>query len=217
QWVTEAKRQVAGRLRIDSPAGPSEVLVVADATADPAWVAIEMVTQAEHDPEAAVAAVTWDPEVLARIRSELELQVGATPRREIVEAALALRGALLLARDRNEALEFSEAYAAEHLALYTDDPRADLDTQTTAGTVFLGGSSSVAFGDYLSGANHVLPTSGRSRSFSGLSSLEFLRFYTWQEISPAGAAAMSEDVQRLAEAEGLPAHAGAARARAGRP
>ena len=213
QWVTEAKRQVAGDLRIDSPAGPSEVLVVADSTADPSRVAAELIAQAEHDPEAAVAVVSWQPEVLETIRAELEKQINRTPRREIVEVALASRGACLLARDRKEALGFAEDYAAEHLALFTDDPQGDMESQTTAGTVFLGDSSSVAFGDYLTGANHVLPTSGRSRSFSGLSALDFLRFYTWQEATPEGAAAMVDDVQRLANSEGLPAHAEAARAR----
>jgi histidinol dehydrogenase len=213
QWVTEAKRQVAGELRIDSPAGPSEVLVVASPDADPARVAGELIAQAEHDPEAAVAAVSWDADLLGRIRIELASQVTGSPRKEIIEEALGECGALLLAEDRDEALAFAEAYAAEHLVLFTADPREDLETQTTAGTVFLGEPSSVAFGDYLTGANHVLPTSGRSRSFSGLSVLEFLRFYTWQELSEDGAAAMSEAVGRLADAEGLPGHAAAARAR----
>jgi histidinol dehydrogenase len=213
QWVTEAKRQVAGELRIDSPAGPSEVLVVAHPGADPERVAGELVAQAEHDPEAAVAAVTWDARLLARVRNALEAQVADSPRRGILEAALADRGALLLARDRTEALDFAEAYAAEHLALFTEDPRGDLDTQTTAGTVFLGEPSTVAFGDYLTGANHVLPTSGRSRSFSGLSVLEFLRFYTWQEVTPDAAATLSGAVGRMADAEGLPGHAAAARNR----
>lgn len=213
QWVTEAKRQVAGELRIDSPAGPSEVLVVAGPDADPVRVAQELVAQAEHDPEAAVAAVTWDPDALAAIDAALAREVATTPRREIVETALASRGALLLATDRAEALAFAEEYAAEHLVLFTDDPRRDLGTQTTAGTVFLGEPSSVAFGDYMTGANHVLPTAGRSRSFSGLSVFHFLRFYTWQELSPEAAAAMAEGTGLLAEAEGLPAHAVAARAR----
>ena len=213
QWVTEAKRQVAGELRIDSPAGPSEVLVVAGPGADPVRVAQELVAQAEHAPEAAVAAVSWDPDTLAGIRAALAREVETTPRREIVETALASRSALLLATDRAEALAFAEEYAAEHLALFTDDPRRDLGTQTTAGTVFLGEASSVAFGDYMTGANHVLPTAGRSRSFSGLSVLHFLRFYTWQELSVEAAAAMAEGTGLLAEAEGLPAHAVAARAR----
>jgi histidinol dehydrogenase len=211
QWVTEAKRQVAGELRIDSPAGPSEVLVVAGPSADPERVAQELLAQAEHDPEAAVAAVTWDPALLERIRTATARQLVDAPRREVAAEAFALRGAFLLTKDHAEALAFAEAYAAEHLSLMTDDPRADLETQTTAGTVFLGEAASVAFGDYMTGANHVLPTSGRSRSFSGLSVLEFLRFFTWQELSPAAASALEEGTARLATAEGLPAHAAAAR------
>ncbi len=217
RWVTEAKRQVAGDLRIDAPAGPSEVLVVAGPEADPTLVAAELLAQAEHDPEAAVAAVTWSEPLLPRIRASLEALLEEAPRREIAAEALAARGGLLLARDRAEALAFAEAYAAEHLAIYTDDPRGDLATQTTAGTVFLGEPSTVAFGDYATGANHVLPTSGRSAAFSGLGVLEFLRFHTWQELTPAAAAALAEDVGLLADAEGLPAHALAARMRGGSP
>lgn len=216
RWVNEAKRQIAGELRIDSPAGPSELLVVADASADSVRVALELVAQAEHDPDAAVALVTWSPELLDSARAELARQVAASPRAEIVRAALAANGGLLLARDRREALSFAEAYAAEHLALFTEDPRGDLDSQTTAGTVFLGDTTSVALGDYLTGANHVLPTSGTARSFSGLSTLNFLRFFTWQEATAAGAARMAEAVGVLADAEGLPGHAAAARARATR-
>ena len=214
RWVTEAKRQVAGELRIDSPAGPSEVLVVADATADPTRIALELIAQAEHDPDAAVGLVSWSSKLVDGVRAELGRRAARAPRGDIVEAAFASRGALLLARDRREALRFAEEYAAEHLALYTDDPRRDMETQSTAGTIFLGDAASVAFGDYITGANHVLPTSGRARSFAGLSTLDFLRFFTWQEISPAGAAAMAKDVERLAKAERLPAHAAAARARA---
>lgn len=213
QWVTEAKRQVAGELRIDSPAGPSEVLVVAGPGASAQAVALELLAQAEHDPEAAVAAVTWDATLLTRIRAELESLLAEAPRREIASEALASRGGLLLARDRDEALAFAEAYAAEHLALFTPDAEGDLATQTTAGTVFVGEAASVAFGDYATGANHVLPTSGRSRAFSSLSVLDFLRFYTWQSLSAEGAAGLAHDVGLLADAEGLPAHAAAARLR----
>ena len=212
-WVREAKRQVAGDLRIDAPAGPSEVVVVADDSAEPARVAAELIAQAEHDPEASVAVIAWQPEVLEAVRSELGLQIEDAPRRAIIEAVLASRGACLLAASREEALGFAQRYAAEHLALYTDDPRGDLESQTRAGTVFLGDCSSVAFGDYLTGANHVLPTAGLAGSFSGLSVLEFLRFYTWQDLTPDGAASMASDVRRLALSEGLPAHAAAATAR----
>ena len=110
-------------------------------------------------------------------------------------------------------LDFARAYGAEHLSLCTRDPKADLDAIPTAGTVFLGPDSTVAFGDYMTGANHVLPTAGTSRSFSGLSTLNFLRSYTWQEISPEAAGSLSEPVAVLADSEGLPGHAAAARMR----
>lgn len=216
RYVTEAKRQLAGEVVIDSPAGPSEVLVVADETADPRLCALELVCQAEHDPEAAVALVTTSSEMLRSVRQALEELLENTPRREIVEAALGGQGALLLARNHTEALAFARSYAAEHLALFTSDPRSDMGKVPTAGTVFLGEAAAVTYGDYITGANHVLPTGGMARSFSSLSTLHFLRMYTWQAITPEAAAAMSPSVERMAEAEGLFAHAEAARARRGR-
>ncbi|MFO8173159.1 MAG: histidinol dehydrogenase [Longimicrobiales bacterium] len=213
RWVTEGKRQVAGEVIIDSPAGPSEVLVVADEGADARLCALELICQAEHDPDAAVALVTTSRALMGAVRNSLEAETARTPRREIVESALAARGALLLAGDRDEALVFAREYAAEHLALFTDRPREDLDRVSTAGTVFLGESAAVAYGDYLTGANHVLPTGGLARSFSSLSTLHFLRMFTWQEISPEAASEMADAVERMAEAEGLPGHAEAVRAR----
>lgn len=213
RYVTEAKRQVAGEVIIDSPAGPSEVLVVADAGADPSLCALELVCQAEHDPDAAVAFVTDSPPLFERVHAALAEAAARTPRREIVETALLRNGALLLAEDWDGALGFAREYAPEHLALYSRDPRSDLEKIPTSGTAFLGQAAAVAFGDYLTGANHVLPTGGLARSFSSLSTLHFLRMYTWQEISPEAAAAMSPAVERMAEAEGLPAHAEAVRAR----
>lgn len=214
RWVTEGKRQVAGQVRTDGPAGPSEVLVVAQGERSAEALAGELVAQAEHDPEAAVALVTPDRDLLARTRTALERQVEASPRREIVEEALAFRGALLGAPDLPAALDFAEAYAPEHLLLATDDPHRDLEWVTTAGTVFVGEATSVAFGDYLTGANHVLPTGGRARAFSGLGTHDFLRSYTWQEADPTSAASLSADTAVLAETEGLPGHAAAARMRA---
>jgi histidinol dehydrogenase len=214
RWVLEAKRQVAGEVIIDSPAGPSEVLVVADeACADPGWLAAELICQAEHDPDAAVAFATTSPALLAQVRDALQQAVPETPRREVVETALSTMGALLLAADHDELIDFTERYAAEHLQLCTRDAHTDLARLTTAGTVFIGAPSSVAFGDYMTGANHVLPTAGTARSFSGLSTLNFLRSYTWQELTPEGAASLAEPVGTLADAEGLPAHAAAARLR----
>jgi histidinol dehydrogenase len=217
RYVTEAKRQVAGDVVIDSPAGPSEVLVLADEGSSPRLCALELVCQAEHDPDAAVALVTTSRELLTRVRSSLRTEVARAPRRRIVEEALARQGALLLADTREEALAFARDYAAEHLALFTANPHADLDAVPTAGTVFLGEAAAVAYGDYITGANHVLPTGGLARSFSSLSTLHYLRMFTWQEITPDGAAAMSAAVERMAEAEGLPGHAEAVRARRTNP
>jgi histidinol dehydrogenase len=204
---------VAGDVLIDSPAGPSEVLVVADETADPRLCALELICQAEHDPDAAVALVTDSARLLGEVRASLAREVPRASRRQVVEEALAGQGALLLAASREDALEFARDYAAEHLALYTTDPRADMERTETAGTVFLGQAAAVAFGDYITGANHVLPTGGMARSFSSLSTLHYLRMYTWQEITPEAAGVMSEAVERMAESEGLPGHAAAARAR----
>lgn len=218
RWVLEAKRQVAGEVIIDSPAGPSEVLVVADeGCAPPRWLAAELVAQAEHDPDAAVAFVTTSPSLLEAVRRELAAQVARAPRADVVREALATCGALLLARNHDEMLAFTEAYAAEHLSLCTRDPHADRRRIRTAGTVFLGGPSSVAYGDYMTGANHVLPTAGTARSFSGLGVLDFLRSYTWQELTPEAAADMAGPVAALAEAEGLPGHAAAVRLRGALP
>lgn len=214
RWVLEAKRQVAGQVVIDSPAGPSEVLVLAEeGGAAPELLASELVAQAEHDPDAAVVFVTTSQGQLDEVRRALEEQVASSPRRDVVETALSVQGALLLAESRASMLDFARAYGAEHLSLCTRDPKADLDAIPTAGTVFLGPDSTVAFGDYMTGANHVLPTAGTSRSFSGLSTLNFLRSYTWQEISPEAAGSLSEPVAVLADSEGLPGHAAAARMR----
>ena len=129
----------------------------------------------------------------------------------MVRTALAARGALLLASDADEALALAREWAPEHLSLLTARPHADLERVPTAGTAFLGGSASVAHGDYLTGANHVLPTEGTARSYAGLSTLDFMRSYTWQQIEPDAAARLAEAVEALATAEGLPAHGAAAR------
>lgn len=232
RWVTEAKRQVAGRLIIDSPAGPSEVLVLADGTAEPSLVAREILAQAEHDPDAACVVVvapdagsggpSADAEASARaqaladaVRDAVAAQLAEAPRREVAAAALEANGAVLVAADLDEGVAFTRAWAPEHLSVMTADAAVVASRITTAGTTFVGPFASVAFGDYLTGANHVLPTGGCARSFSGLSVQHYLRSYTVQEITARGAAAMADDVALLADAEGLPAHGAAARARRG--
>jgi histidinol dehydrogenase len=211
-YVAAAKLQVANTVAIDSPAGPSELLVLCDASADPALVAREMLAQAEHDPRACVVAVTTSEPMARRISAELGAQLSAQPRAVISAAALAGQGAVLWAGSLGEAVEFANTYAAEHLLLLVTDPASVLPLLRNTGTVFMGPSSSVAFGDYMTGANHVLPTGGLARSYSGLSTVDFVRWTTYQRVSPAAAARLATDVGIFADAEGLPGHAMAARA-----
>ena len=214
-YVAEAKLQVSDVVAIDAPAGPSELLVLADGSADPAQVAREMLAQAEHDPRAAAVAVVVGDETAAQVMEALRTQLPVMKRREITATALAAQGAVLTARDHDEAIAFANEYAAEHLLLAVTDTVAQdamLARLRNCGTVFLGPTSSVAFGDYMTGANHVLPTGGLARCYSGLSTLDFFRWTSYQRITAPAAAAMASDVGVLADAEGLPGHAAAARA-----
>ncbi len=218
-WVAEAKLQLVSQVAIDSPAGPSELLVLADATADATAIAREMMAQAEHDPDAAVVTVLVKSEgpvgsLALAIEKALEEQLATAPRADIVRSSLAARGGVVWFDTLAEGIAFANEWAAEHLLLVVNEAvRADTLAQLrSAGTIFVGASSSVAYGDYMTGANHVLPTAGAGRSYSGLSTLDFVRWTTWQEVTPAGAASLAADVGRFADAEGLPAHAAAARA-----
>lgn len=210
-YVAEAKLQVAGLVAIDAPAGPSELLVIADGTQDANAVALEVIAQAEHDPLAAVVVVStdtmWADDVAARVIAYAR----SAPRAEVIAEALRARGAVLVARDMDVAVEFANAFAAEHVMVATRQPGDVLPGLRNAGTVFLGVASSVTFGDYLTGANHVLPTGGMARAYSGLSPLDFVRWTTYQRVDRAAAARLANDVAILADAEGLPGHAAAAR------
>jgi histidinol dehydrogenase len=211
-WVAEAKAQVAGCVSIDCPAGPSEVLIVADPAADAEAIARELVAQAEHDPGARAVALAIGEPMARRIAAAAGRALAVTPRGETVACALAEGGAVLWTDSLDRALAFAAEYAPEHLMLAVADPHGALTRVRNAGTVFLGASSSVAFGDYMTGANHVLPTGGLARSYSGLSPLDFVRWTTWQSVSVDAAASLAEPVGVLAAAERLPAHAAAARA-----
>jgi histidinol dehydrogenase len=211
-YVAEAKLLVSSAVAIDSPAGPSELLVLADESADPILVARELLAQAEHDRLAAVVAVTTSAYAAQAIQAALGELLSAQPRRETCAAALAGQGAVLSADSLDDAITFANAYAPEHLLLVVRGLDAALAKVRNAGTVFVGPSASVAFGDYMTGANHVLPTGGLARCYSGLSSLDFVRWTTYQRVSPAAAARLAADVGAFADAEGLPGHAMAARA-----
>jgi histidinol dehydrogenase len=211
-YVAEAKLQVSGAVAIDSPAGPSELLVLADASSDPVLVARELVAQAEHDPDASAVAVAIGDGVAEAIEAALGIAAPNAPRARIVVEALARHGGVLSCDSIDEAVALANEFAAEHVLLAVENPERVLSKLRGAGTVFVGPTSSVAFGDYMTGANHVLPTGGLARCYSGLSVLDYFRWTTYQRVSPAAAARLSRDVATFALAEGLPGHAEAARA-----
>jgi histidinol dehydrogenase len=210
-YVAEAKVQVSSVTAIDSPAGPSELLIIADDSVSPDVMARELMAQAEHDPMAAVVLVCTSAAVLDAVARRLAEWVPLAPRAQVVAAALAGRGALLLAASLDEAVSFSNQWAPEHLLVAVREPDAIVPSLRNAGTIFVGECASVAFGDYMSGANHVLPTGGLARAYSGLSTIDFFRWTTWQRIGRDAAAVLANDVGILADAEQLPAHAAAAR------
>ena len=212
-WVAEAKLQCAGAVAIDSPAGPSELLVIVDGSVDPQIVAREMLAQAEHDPRAAVVCVAVSAEVAARVQAAVESRYLTSDRRDIITDAFAFAGGVLHADTLDAAVEFANSWAAEHLLLAVTPAALDrtFAALRNAGTVFIGASASVAFGDYMTGANHVLPTGGLARCYSGLSTLDFIRWTSWQRVTPAAAASLASDVGVFADSEGLPNHAATAR------
>jgi histidinol dehydrogenase len=211
-YVAAAKLQVVDAVAIDAPAGPSEILVVADRSADPEAVAREMLAQAEHDPDACcVTLAVGDGPAVAIARAVVKAAARAK-RLEIVSQALRDRGAVLTVDSLEEAWAFVADFAPEHLLLATASAREHLAQVRNAGTVFIGETASVAYGDYMTGANHVLPTAGLARAYSGLSVLDFYRWTTYQRVDPDAASRLAEDVGLLADSEGLYAHAEAARA-----
>jgi histidinol dehydrogenase len=211
-YVAAAKLQVVDSVAIDAPAGPSEILVVADRSADPEAVAREMLAQAEHDPDACCVTVAVSVTVAETIAAAVERAAARAKRQEIVSTALRERGAVLSVDSLEEAWRFVSEFAPEHLLIATAQAREHFTHVRNCGTVFLGERTSVAFGDYMTGANHVLPTAGLGRAYSGLSVLDFYRWTTYQRVDHAAAARLAEDVGLLADSEGLFAHAEAARA-----
>ena len=208
-WVTEAKQQVSvlpGGPAIDMPAGPSEVLVIADAAADARIVAADLLSQAEHGPDSQVLLLAPDTALLAAVAAEVERQCVLLPRAATARHALA-QSRLIEVADLAQAVAVSNAYAPEHLILHVAEPRALLPLIESAGSVFLGAWSPESVGDYCSGTNHVLPTDGHARAWSGVSVASFQKQITVQELSPAGLRAIGPCALTLARAEGLEAHA----------
>jgi histidinol dehydrogenase len=204
-WVTEAKLQVLDRVGIDMPAGPTEVMVVADATADPVHVAADLISEAEHGPDSPVVLVVTDPGVGDAIQARIEEQVPMLERQDEIRTALS-RGWLVEAADRAEALAFADEYAPEHLSLAVADPRGAAAGIRAAGCVFLGDFSPEAAGDYASGTNHTLPTLGLARAYGPLSVEAFGRWMQVNDITREGLAGIRDSIAAVAEAEGLTAH-----------
>ncbi len=208
-WVTAAKLIVAADpagAAFDMPAGPSEVMVIADERADPRFVALDLLSQAEHGPDSHVVLVTTAEALVAAIEAEMELALASLPRRAIIEEALRHSVAILVT-DVSEAITVANEYAPEHLILQVAEPRAAAANVSTAGSVFLGRWTPESVGDYCSGTNHVLPTYGYARAYSGLSVTDFQRRMTLQEVSLSGLRGLAPTVQILAGLEGLDAHA----------
>ncbi len=216
-YVAEAKRQVFGRVGIDSIAGPSEVVILADATADPAHVAIDLLAQAEHDEAAQSILLTDDPGMAQAVAAQVAAILPTLLREKIATASWSAHGAIILVRDWAEGAALCDRLAPEHLQVMVADPRALFGRIRHAGAAFLGAYCPEALGDYVAGPNHVLPTGRTSRFASGLSVYEFMKRTTWIEASAAGLAAIGPAAVRLAEAEGLSAHARSVAARLPRP
>jgi histidinol dehydrogenase len=208
RYVTAAKQLAAAEfgVAIDMPAGPSEVLVIADASANPSFVAADLLSQAEHGPDSQVVVLSDSAEMLALVQQEVNRQLATLPRREVAAQALANSRAILLP-DAAAMLAFSNQYAPEHLILATDNAEALAAQVTNAGSVFMGHLTPEAVGDYASGTNHTLPTSGYARQYSGVSLDSFVKKITFQRLSATGLQALGPVVETMAEAEGLAAHA----------
>ncbi|WP_338676137.1 histidinol dehydrogenase [Streptomyces sp. SCSIO 30461] len=216
-WVAAAKRYFTGRIGIDTEAGPTEIAVLADATADPVHVAADLISQAEHDPLAAAVLVTDSPELAEAVERELEPQIAATKHVDdrIIPALSGKQSAIVLVDGIEEGLRVVDAYGAEHLEIQTSDAAAVADRVRNAGAIFVGPWAPVSLGDYCAGSNHVLPTGGCACHSSGLSVQSFLRGIHIVDYTREALAEVTDHVVTLAEAEDLPAHGAALKARFG--
>jgi histidinol dehydrogenase len=205
-YVATAKRLVFGDVSIDSEAGPTEVLIVADKTATSAWVAADLISQAEHDEMANAILVTNSKALVGRVQEQIAKQLKVLDRAKIARAAFASGGAIILAKDVEDCIELSNRFAPEHLVIATDDADALSKNVRNAGAVFLGHYTPVAVGDYIAGPNHVLPTGGTARFFSPLGVEDFLKRTSFLRFEPPKLRELGADVIRLAEIEGLRGH-----------
>lgn len=206
-FVTAAKKMVYGQVDIDFPAGPSEVLIVADETGNPDYIALDLLAQAEHDPQSASVLVTTSTDLARAVMDNITEELPKMKRKKIIKESLDENGAIILVDTLDEAINFSNEYAPEHLIIMTHDPEELVKGISNAGSIFLGDLTPVAAGDYGSGTNHVLPTALCARIYSGLSTGSFLKKPTVQRLSRDGLNSLKDVVIPLAEYEGLYAHA----------
>ena len=205
-YVVAAKRQVFGEVSIDGESGPTEVLIIADKTATPAWVAADLLSQAEHDELACTVLITPLKGLASRVQDQLAKQLKTLDRAKIAKQALSGRSAIVVAKNLAECAELADRYAPEHLVLAVDDPETLSKQIENAGAIFLGHYTPVAVGDYLAGPNHVLPTGGTARFFSPLGVDDFLKRTSVTRFEPSKLRELGNDVMRLAEIEGLTGH-----------
>ncbi|MCI9171762.1 histidinol dehydrogenase [uncultured Duncaniella sp.] len=214
RFVTKAKQLVSTVTAIDMPAGPSEVMIMADATASPAFVAADMLSQAEHGPDSQAIALCDSPRLASAVAEEVERQTALLSRRELVEGSLS-RSRIIVLPSREDMTEFANLYASEHLIISMSDPWDVASHITSAGSVFIGNYSPESAGDYASGTNHTLPTGGWARSMSGVNIDSYMRKITFQELTADGLRSLAPVITAMATAEGLDAHAAAVTVRLG--
>jgi len=213
KYVTAAKMAVFGIVDIDSPAGPSEILILADGTANPNWLAIDFLSQVEHDKDAAAVLVTPDEGLAQAVADRINEELKTLPRTDYILPALENNSAILVTDTMDEAIDFTNEYATEHLEIVTGEPMSMLPKIRHAGSIFLGPYAPVPVGDYASGTNHVLPTGKCARMFNGLCTDDFVKRPTFQLVSREGLERLAPTVMALATAEGLPLHREAVRRR----
>ena len=212
-FVAEAKRRVFGQVGIDMIAGPSEILVIADGTTDPDWVAMDLFSQAEHDELAQSILLCPDADYVERVRASINRQINDMPRAEVIRASLEGRGALIVTRSMDEACEISNTIAPEHLEISAVNPELWAEKIRHAGAIFMGAYTSESLGDYCAGPNHVLPTSGTARFSSPLGVYDFQKRSSLIHVSEQGAQSLGRIASTLAHGEGLTAHARSAELR----
>ncbi|HIF94723.1 MAG: histidinol dehydrogenase [Myxococcales bacterium] len=205
-WVATAKKQVFGQVGIDSEAGPTEVCIVADRSATPAWLAADLISQAEHDELAQSVLITHVKGLVTRVQEQLKRQLAELDRREIATTSIKNRGAIIVTKNLAESMRLADEYAPEHLVLAVEDPETTSKTVQNAGAIFLGHYTPVAVGDYIAGPNHVIPTGGTARFFSPLSVEDFLKRTSFMKFEPPKLRELGADIVRLSNIEGLTGH-----------